>query len=293
MKKFLALLLALLLPGLAAADILTLPLDFEPAPKPQGQYPAPYSSDAWNHYEDPSITADYEIRLTPEWHTNFFISRVKIANGSQIRTAAANSFIKKGVAPAQTLARRMNAVVAINGDFYTGNAGRYVLRQGQVFRDYMAPGQDLLLIDEDGDFHIILAEEHPEDMDKTTIDGKKVNNALCFGPALIRDGEIVVDPAKAQDQSHPIAKEIRLGLCQLGPLEYLMVVNANESLTLVEFADFLKQTFPEVQQAYNLDGGMSAHMVFMGELRNKAALVNGQDYRPVPDILYFASAYQP
>ena len=191
------------------------------------------------------------------------------------------------------LAAEDNAAVAINGDFYTGNAGRYVLRQGQVFRDSMAPGQDLLLIDEDGDFHIILAEEHPEEMDKTTIDGKKVHNALCFGPALIRDGEIVVDPSKAQDQSHPIAKEIRLGLCQLGPLEYLMVVNANESLTLVEFADFLKQTFPEVQQAYNLDGGMSAHMVFMGELRNKAALVNGQDYRPVPDILYFASAYQP
>ena len=294
-KILLALLLAssLLLPALAGSEILTLPLDFTPGPRPQGTFPAPYSSETWKHYEDPSITADYEVLITPEWHTNFFTARIKIAGGSQIRTAAANSFEKKGVAPAQTIARRMNAVVAINGDYYTGNAGRYVLRQGQVFRDYMAPNQDLLLIDEDGDFHIILADEHPEEMDRTQIEGKRVNNALCFGPALIRDGEIVVDVTRAQDQSHPIAREIRLALCQMGPLEYLVVVNANESLTLEEFANFLHTNYEGIQQAYNLDGGMSAHLVFMGELRNKAALVNGQDYRPVPDILYFASAYQP
>jgi len=294
-RILLALLLAgsLLMPMAAGAEILTLPLDFTPGPRPQGAFPAPYSSETWKHYEDPSITADYEVLITPEWHTNFFTARIKIANGSQIRTAAANSFEKKGVAPAQTIARRMNAVVAINGDYYTGNAGRYVLRQGQVFRDYMAPNQDLLLIDEDGDFHIILADEHPEEMDRTQIGGKRVNNALCFGPALIRDGEIVVDVTRAQDQSHPIAREIRLALCQMGPLEYLVVVNANESLTLEEFANFLHTNYEGIQQAYNLDGGMSAHLVFMGELRNKAALVNGQDYRPVPDILYFASAYQP
>ncbi len=286
-----ALLLTLVF-GSAGAEILELPLDFEPAPKPQGQFPAPYSSEAWNRYEDPSITAEYESFVSQEWHTSFFIARVKIQSGSQLRTAAANSFEQKGVAPAQTLARRMNAVVAMNGDFYSGNAGRYVLRQGRVFREAMAPNQDLLLIDEEGDFHIILAEEHPEEMDRTVIDGRRVNNALCFGPALIRDGEIVVDPGKAQAQSHPIAREIRAAICQMGTREYMLVVNSNESLTLEDFAAFLSG-FEGIQQAYNLDGGMSAHLVFMGELRNKSALKNGQDYRPVPDILYFASAYQP
>ena len=279
-------------PG-AGAEILELPLDFEPAPKPQATYPTPYSEgEAWQHYEDPTITADYDGYSSDEWHTFFYIARVKIADGSQIRTAAANSFEKKGVAPAQTLARRMNAVVAANGDFYTGNSGRYVLRQGKVFRDYMAPGQDLLLIDEDGDFHIVLAEEHPEEMDKTAVNGKKITNALCFGPALIRDGEIVVDPSKAQEQSHPIAKEIRMAICQMGEREYMLVTNSNESLTLEEFAQFLSG-FDGIQQAYNLDGGMSSHLVFMGELRNKFALINNQDYRPVPDIIYFASAYRP
>ena len=282
----------LLVPALAGAEILTLPWDFEPAPKPQDPFPAPFSSDAWYRYEDPSITAEYEAYTIQEMRTSFFVARIKIANGSQIRTAAANSFDKIGVAPAQTLARRVNAVAAINGDFYTGSAGRYVLRQGQVFRDSMAPGQDLLLIDEDGDLHIILAEEHPEDMDKTVIDGKRVQNALCFGPALIRDGQIVVDPSKGQSQSHPYAHEIRAAICQTGPLEYMLITNSNESLTLEQFAEYLS-TFDGVTQAYNLDGGMSAHLIFMGELRNKSALVNGQDYRPVPDILYFASAWRP
>lgn len=292
MLRALAMAAVLLFAISAHAEILTLPLDFEPAPKPRCAFPTPFSAEEWWHYEDPSITADYEWFNSPEWHTTFFIARVKIANGSQLRTAAADSFAKKGVASTQAIARRMNAVVAVNGDFYSANEGRFVLRQGQVFREEMAPGQDLLLIDEEGDFHIVLADEHPETMDKTVVDGKRVTNALCFGPALIRDGKIVVDGNRAQPQSHPFAREIRLGFCQTGPLEYMLVVNFNESLTLEEFAAFLS-SYEEVKQAYNLDGGMSAHLIFMGELRNKSALINGQDYRPVSDIVYFASAYQP
>ncbi len=280
--------LMLLLPAAGGAEILNLPLDFEPAPKPQGVYPAPYSDPAWWHYEDPSITADYEMVTSKEWKVTYYAVRVKIANGSQLRTAAANSFDKKGVAPIQTISRRMNAVAAINGDFYSGNAGRYVLRQGQVFRDHMNAGQDLLLIDEDGDFHIVLADEHPEEMDKTVIGGKRVNNAICFGPALIRDGEIVVDVSRAQDQSHPIALEHRAAICQTGPLEYMIITVWHWGFTLEGFADFLA-SFEDVKQAYNLDGGMSARIVFMGELRNKSS--EGQ--RSLPDIIYFASAYRP
>ena len=155
----------------------------------------------------------------------------------------------------------------------------------------MAPGQDLLLIDEDGDFHIILAEEHPEEMDKTAVGGKRVNNAVCFGPALIRDGEIVADAGRAQPQSNPLSGEQRMAICQMGPLDYMVITVAHWGMTLEDFARFVA-SFEGVQQAYNLDGGNSCHLVFMGNWRN---MINttGQDYRPVPDIIYFASAYQP
>ena len=187
MKRRILILIATVLcffTGLACAEILTLPLDFSPGMKPLGNYPAFKGEAVFDHYKDPSITADYETARSDKWPINYYMARIRIANGSQIRTAAAVSFDKKALAPTEVMARRVNAIVAINGDYFTGRAGRYVLRQGQVFREAMAENQDLLLIDEDGDFHIILAEEKPENMDRTVIDGKRVNNALCFGPAL-------------------------------------------------------------------------------------------------------------
>jgi len=276
----------------AGAEILKLPLDFEPAPKPQGEYPAKRNTEGYDHYEDPSITADYEMVISKEWQITYYKARVKIANASQLRTAAASTFDKKALAPTQTIARRMNAVVAINGDYYTGNAGRYVLRQGQVFRDSMAANQDILLIDEDGDFHIVMAEDHPEEMDKTTFNGKKIVNALCFGPALVKDGEVVADLNKAQKQSNPKSGEQRIAICQMGPLDYMVITVAHWGMTLEGFAKFVA-SFEGVQQAYNLDGGNSCHIVFMGNWRNKINTQGGQDYRAIPDIVYFASAYQP
>ena len=281
----------LLTPLLAQAEILELPLDFSAGMRPLWDYPAKRKTTQYDYYEDPSITAVYESGRAAEWKVNYYLARIKIANGTQIRTESAAGFEKqKGTAPTQTMARRVNAVVAINGDYYTGNAGRYVLRQGQVFRDAMEPNQDLLLIDEDGDFHIILADEHPEEMDKTTIDGKKVYNAICFGPALIRDGEIVADASKAQPVSHPTHGEQRIAICQTGPHEYLVVTIAHWGMTLEGFARFV-YSLGGIQQAYNLDGGNSCHLVFMGNWRNMIN-TNGQDYRLVPDIIYFASAWK-
>ena len=285
-------LLTLMPMALGSAEVLNLPWNFDPCPRPQGEYPARYRTEAWSHYEDPSITADYDMQMKyGEWKITYYMARVKIANGTQLRTAPAGTFDKPGLTSAQNMARKVNAVVAINGDFFSAGENRYVLRQGQVFQENMGPGQDLLLIDEEGDFHILLAEEHPEEMDKTVINGRKVTNAICFGPALIRDGEIVMDPEKAQAHSHPYALEHRAALCQTGPLEYMVVVVANWGLTLEDFAAFV-YGLGGVQQAYNLDGAISCQLVFMGEYRSKAAS-DGQDPRPIPDIIYFGSAWQP
>ena len=46
----------------------------------------------------------------------------------------------------------------------------------------------------------------------------------------------------------------------------------------------------DVQQAYNLDGGNSVQMVFMGRKVNNTS---DQNVRTIPDIIYFASAYKP
>ena len=42
-----------------------------------------------------------------------------------------------------------------------------------------------------------------------------------------------------------------------------------------------------VENAYNLDGGNSAALIYLGE---KITSVDDRDHRPLSDIIYFASA---
>jgi exopolysaccharide biosynthesis protein len=84
-------------------------------------------------------------------------------------------------------------------------------------------------------------------------------------------------------------------LAQLGPLEYLCISSegpedpGSTGLTLEQFAE-LVASFEGVTNAYNLDGGSSSTMVFN---RDKVNSPNNPKRRPLKDIIYFASAYQP
>ncbi len=289
--RILAFLLAMLLflgQAGAYAEILELPMDFSGGTQPQRKYEI-----GLMEYQDPSIhVTRYSDRPTlPDGtETRIYALRVKIANATQLRTLSASGFNKIGVvSDIEIMARRVNAVVACGGDYFFGDSKRFVLRQGKVYKENMGPNQDLLLIDEDGDFHIILAQEHPEEMDKTQINGKKVVNALCFGPALIKDGKPVESFDAAPLYCDPGEWKERCAICQIGPLEYMIVACAVRGMALGEFTDMI-MSLADVQQAYNLDGGISTQLLFLGtRINNTSREAN----RKLADIVYFASAYEP
>lgn len=292
--RMIAALMALLLllnAGSACAEILKLPMDFSGGTKPQRDYEI-----GLMEYEDPSITVTRQserITLPDGDETRLYVLRVKIADASQLRTTSMAGFDKIGRTGAiEVMSNRVNAVVAFGGDYYCGDAKCFVLRQGTVYKESMAGNQDLLLIDEDGDFHIFLANEHPEDMDKTQVNGKKVVNALCFGPALIKDGVANPDLDSAPTHCNPEEEHERLAFCQIGPLEYMIVACAHRGLSLPELTDIIFSLEENVQQAYNLDGGISTQLLFLGRRINNTSR-SAQDNRKLVDIVYFASAYQP
>lgn len=292
--RFLAVLMALVLlvgPGSACAEILKLPMDFSGGTKPQRGYEI-----GLMEYEDPSILVTRQSERVPlpdGKETRLYVLRIKIADPSQLRTTSMQGFDKiNRVGAIEVMSNRVNAVVAFGGDYYCGDAKRFVLRQGTVYKESMGSNLDLLLIDEDGDFNIILAEEHPEEMDKTQINGKKVVNALCFGPALIKNGEKNPNLDSAPTHCNPDEEHERLAFCQIGPLEYMVVACAHRGLTLPELTDMILMVEPNVQQAYNLDGGISTQLLFLGRRINNTSRAP-EDNRKLVDIVYFASAYQP
>ena len=262
----------------------TLPIDLSGGMKLNQKY---FISDT--EYEDPTIHV--KISTGDVNGVLYWIADVEIADASQLRTAAAEEFDSNGTEFGSVLARRMNAVLAINGDFYCyQRAGtEVVIRQGIAFQDHWDRTRvDVLAIDEDGDFHGI---SQPAKMQgQTEIDGKKIINAFCFGPVLVEDGEI---PGKMPNFTFLKPEEYysRLALCQIGPLHYKVIITTmiqdyTLGLQIDSFAQLCKDEGAVI--AYNLDGGYSATLYFHGSRLNSQKNIN---FREVPDIFYFASAW--
>ncbi len=134
--RILAALLAILLlavPFSACAEVIKLPMDFSGGTKPVRTYEI-----GLEEYQDPSIlvTRQSERPILPDGEeTRLYVLRIKIADPSQLRTVSWQGFDKIGrCCDIEIMSNRVNAVVAIGGDYYCGDAGRFVLRQGVVFR---------------------------------------------------------------------------------------------------------------------------------------------------------------
>ena len=120
-------------------------------------------------YEDPTIRVE-RFRIDrgsnrPEWPVNCAYAIIEIKDPSQIRTASAdeaNPFRSSATKVARAIAKLKNAVFAVNGDYCAAFSGskstNYILRQGTVYSESVEPSLDMLLIDEDGDFHILTAD---------------------------------------------------------------------------------------------------------------------------------------
>ncbi|MBE5793335.1 MAG: phosphodiester glycosidase family protein [Clostridiales bacterium] len=240
-----------------------------------------------NGYRDESMIVEIEQRRM--YDSDVYIAYIKVATPSQLRTAiAGNKLSSERTNFTTAIASNYNAVVAMNGDFYSMVATGYITRMGTEGREKPSKTMDLLWIDELGDFHIV---PNGQDGQKQAMKEFKAEheliNSFAFGPGLVVDGEKV----EMRDNlwEHGSYDEPRAGIGQLDMLTYcLVVVNGREEntegVTIEEFADIMYQL--GCKQAYNLDGGNSATLVFNGKIVNEKQA----DERKVLDIIYFASA---
>ncbi len=314
MKSVLALLLCLLLLSASALaeGFAPLPMDdlsYGPEPKDEG-----YLSD--NEYQDESISVKiYEGRYAD---TDYVYAHVKISHPSQLRTMPSSiykgpnqrsknySFKNSSTTRGRFVAGAANAVISINGDYFTKQECKVVLRMGTQYRN-MADGlRDLLIIDKNGDLSYLNAPKKEDYAAYYEANKDKLYQVFCFGPVLVENGVSVI-PADYENGyigAQRVAQ--RTALCQLGPLEYMLVTSygnqtkGNKGMTIPEFAKVCeiagKALNPEggCRLAFNLDGGNSTTMNFKrldkesGKL--KYVKVNCPEIeRFLSDIIYFAT----
>lgn len=235
-----------------------------------------------NSYRDANISVEITQYRVNE--TDVYVADVRVSSPEYLLSAFAKGKYGRNVTEATSnTAERVDAILAVNGDYYGARNSGYVIRNGVLYRSKSGGNEDLVMY-ADGSFAVI--SESQISADKLLEDGAV--QVWSFGPGLIVDGEISV--SAKQEVGRAMASNPRTAIAYVGENHYLLVVadgrtGASDGLTLYELASFL-QTLG-VQTAYNLDGGGSSTMVFLGEVVNNPTTGGNRiSERSVSDIVY-------
>ena len=235
-------------------------------------------------YEDD--TKSITIETYERNNTQIHVATVKIKGNASIKTALADETYGRNVtAKTSTTAKSVNAVLAINGDYYGARDAGYVVRNGQLLRSQsQSADQEDLVIYKDGSFGII----KEGDITAQQLVDNGAMQVLSFGPALIENGQIAVD--SSDEVGKAMASNPRTAIGIIDDITYVFVVSdgrtsESKGLSLKQLAEFMKEL--NVTTAYNLDGGGSSSMYFNGQIINKPT-TNGRNIeeREVSDIVY-------
>ena len=234
-------------------------------------------------YEDEYMTIT--LKEYYENDTKIYVADVELKDSSLLRTAFAKSSYGKNITEkTSTIAERVNAILAINVDYYGVQEKGYVLRNGVIYRSSAVSNKEDLVIYEDGSFEII--NENDITLEELLENG--AYNVLSFGPALIEDGKISV--SENDEVGKAMASNPRTAIGILSDNHYVFVVSdgrtsESEGLSLYELAEFMESL--GCITAYNLDGGGSSTMYFNGKVVNNPT-TNGNKIseRSISDIVY-------
>lgn len=210
-----------------------------------------------------------------------------------------------------TIADRGSAILAITDDnfgyrwYKRHHDGDTKYQQGVVIRNgivradampdesyYDFPPLDILAYYPDGSIEVYYPEEH----DAQDYLNMGVLHTYCFGPILLRDGE--VNQRLYSPSSRTLAEEYeeeaaRQAIGYYEPGHYI-IITANgdhDSRTGVKMqwmVDMMQQK--GVKHAFNLDGGRTTLLYFMGQAVNKKPNVNRSLMREVTGMIGIGTA---
>ncbi len=233
-------------------------------------------------YQDANISLS--IAEYREHDTTIYAADIILSSPALLKTALAQDAYGRNVTQkTSAIAQEHGAILAINGDYYGSRERGFVIRNGVTYRE-SSMGYDALAIMKDGSFRM----ENEDDTSAKALLAEGAMHVFSFGPMLVKNGEIAVT---AEDEvGKAMANNPRTAIGMIEPGHYVFIVSdgrtrQSEGLTLLQLAEFMQSL--GVTAGYNLDGGGSSTMVFMGEVINNPT-TNGRKIteRSVSDIVF-------
>ncbi|MBQ1821179.1 MAG: phosphodiester glycosidase family protein [Clostridia bacterium] len=265
---------------------------------------APKEGDVAVHFPDydTGVDADYsyqsdELRIAitvhqeklpdhngRELNETYYVVDIWVRNLEAFRTAYARGNFNSGSEEGDVLARRENAVLAVNGSYNLG----LVLSEGKLLSKQRADkgwnSGAIGIIYKDGSLKTFRLGK-----DKFNVNTEIENGAWYgwqFGPIILRDYEEGPDATKYSGMGF----KARNMLGYYEPGHYVIVTCDNRGKDAQGMNGYMMVNMMKslgVKEAFNLDGGVSAVLVFMGEVINHPTVQGGVEGRPIVDMLVF------
>ncbi len=209
----------------------------------------------------------------------YYLADIYLSDLRYFRTAFAKDKYGRGFAETVVeMGQKHQAILAVNGDYYGIRNQGVVIRNGELYRQ--TPFRDVLVMNNDGSMQTFAE----ADFNIKQIIARGAWQAWSFGPMLLdQKGQ----PLTTFNSDVRVANP-RTALGYYEPGHYcLLLVDGRQpgysnGLSLKDMA----QLFSDLgcKAAYNLDGGQSSVMTFMGKVANQP--YNGG--RKSSDIVYVA-----
>lgn len=226
-----------------------------------------------------------EIKTYDTSSCTIYVADIVLNDAKYLKTAFARNIYGENILEKTSdTTKRNNGILSINGDYYGARENGYVLKNGISYRSIPNSWRECLALLPNGNFNIYKERE----VSLAALEQMNVKEVLSFGPTLLKNNQIVINPNETQRfyaTQHP-----RTAIGIIDELHYVFVVTSGRTtkkpgLTIPELAEFMQSL--NVDIAYNLDGGGSSTMYFNGKVINNPSYNDDTiEEREVSDIVY-------
>ena len=222
-----------------------------------------------------SANVSIDVKTVMKGDVPCYIADIYVADLRYFKTAfAKKADVMGGTELTDVVAKANDAIIAITGDHCVDNLGT-VVRNGQLYRKPKS-GLDVLVMYNDGSMKTF----SPGDFDVDSTLSSGVYQIWSFGPMLLQNGQAMTEFNSTVKRSNP---RTAIGYYEPGHYCFVVIGGRLEGRSLGYTLEELSQLMEELgcTEAYNLDGGRSAEMIFMDKM------LNHQDgRRSTPDIIF-------
>jgi len=234
------------------------------------------------------ITLHYE----EDCRSRFYTSHIYTAGGTDKLIDGFWTENGRGIAHPQKIARKYQAIYAQNCNYPYDPENDWRgpdIRNGKVMKKSMGP--DFFYVDKAGNMVTALTRAEEWNFDK--VEALGVEHVYGFGPTLVQKGVLIDEKHMRTSGVYGNNPRSAFGSVEIGHYVGIVVDGRKPGVSVGVNLTRLGEQFLKIgcTEAYNLDGGQSSCMLFMGEMvtnHNGESMFNGQ--RILPDMLIWGTS---